>query len=243
MRGRHLYTPATVTYAASDLQRTSDFQAALLGMAGHDLRQPLQIIQSAYHWLGSRVAHSSEKARLQRGEQAIARLTEQLDRLVSALRLYEHTRQMQLSAVALAPLIWRIAGENANEAQEKGVEIRAHARRARVMSNPLLLEGILRNLVRNAVKYTEPGGRILIGCRRFGADIRIDVNDTGVGIAPEYLPQIFAAFQRLDSTHTDGLGIGLFVVRHAVQLLGHRVEVRSQLGRGSRFSIFARTAG
>jgi len=243
MHGRHLCAPAAVTCEASDLQRTSDFQAALLGMAGHDLRQPLQIIQSAYQWLGSRVAHSSDKARLERGERAIARLTEQLDRLLSALHLYEHTRHLQLSAVALAPLIWRIAGENANEAQEKGVDIRAPATPAKVLSNPVLLEGILRNLLRNAVKYTEPGGRILIGCRRFGEEVRIDVNDTGVGIAPEYLPQIFDAFQRLDTTHADGLGIGLFVVRRAVELLGHRVEVRSQVGRGSRFSIFARAAG
>ena len=78
MSGLHRYAPTPASYGALDLQRTSDFQAALLGMAGHDLRQPLQIIQSAYEWLGSRVAHTSEKARLQRGERAIARLTEQL---------------------------------------------------------------------------------------------------------------------------------------------------------------------
>ena len=74
-------------------------------------------------------------------------------------------------------------------------------------------------------------------------EVRVDVYDTGVGIAPEHLPQIFEAFQRLDSTRADGLGIGLFVVRRAVQLLGHRVEVHSQVGRGSRFSVFTRAAG
>jgi signal transduction histidine kinase len=111
------------------------------------------------------------------------------------------------------------------------------------MSNPVLLDGILRNLVRNAVKYTEPGGRILIGCRRVGRDIRIDVYDTGIGISPDHLPRIFDAFQRIDSTRPDGLGIGLFVVRRAVHLLGHRVEVRSQPGYGSRFSVFARAGG
>ena len=242
MIGLNDYAPA-LAHKALDLQRASDFQAALLGMAGHDLRQPLQIIQSAYEWLGSRVAHTSEKVRLERGERAIAKLTEQLDRLVSALRLYEHTQRMEISPVALAPLFWRIANENESDARENGIELRVHATRGVVMSNPVLLEGILRNLVRNAVKYTEPGGRILIGCRRVKDDIRIDVYDTGVGIAPEHLPQIFDAFQRLDSTRADGLGIGLFVVRRAVQLLGHRVEVRSQAGRGSRFSVFARAAG
>jgi two-component system phosphate regulon sensor histidine kinase PhoR len=235
--------PSALADEALDFQRASDFQAALLGMAGHDLRQPLQIIQSAYEWLGSRVAHTSEKVRLERGERAIARLADQLDRLVSALRLYEHSQKMEIAPVALASLFWRIANENENEAQENCIDLRVHPTREVIDSNPVLFEGILRNLVRNAVKYTEPGGRILIGCRRIKDEIRVDVYDTGVGIAPEYLPQIFEAFQRLDSTRADGLGIGLFVVRRAVQLLGHRVEVRSQVGRGSRFSVFVRAAG
>lgn len=225
---------------AADPHRASDFQAALLGMAGHDLRQPLQVIQSAYEWLGNRVATTSEKARLERGERAIARLTEQLDRLVGALRLYEHTRSIQAFPVALSPLLKRIGSENEDAVLENGLELRVCPTTACVMSHPVLLDGILRNLVRNAVKYTEPGGRILIGCRRSGADVRIDVYDTGIGIAPQHLPRIFEAFQRLDSTRPDGLGIGLFVVRRAVQLLGHRVEVRSAVSRGSRFSVFAR---
>jgi two-component system phosphate regulon sensor histidine kinase PhoR len=242
MSGFGHYGPPGASYEALDLRRASDFQAALLGMAGHDLRQPLQVIQSAYEWLGSRVAHTSEMARLERGERAIARLTEQLDRLVSALRLYEHTQRMEISPVALAPLFWRIAHENESDAQERGIDLRVHATRGMVMSNPVLLEGVLRNLVRNAVKYTEPGGRILMGCRRVRDNVRIEVYDTGVGIAPQHLPRIFEAFQRVDSTRADGLGIGLFVVRQAVQLLGHRVEVRSVMGRGSRFWVFAPAA-
>lgn len=243
MSGLHHDAPPRTNYAALDLQRTSDFQAALLGMAGHDLRQPLQIIQSAYEWLGDRITSTSEKARLERGERAIAKLTEQLDRLVSALRLYEHTQRMEISPIALAPLFWRIANENESDACERGIKLRVHATRGLVMSNPVLLEGILRNLVRNAVKYTESGGRILIGCRRAKDAWRIDVYDTGVGISPQHLPQIFDAFQRVDSTRTDGLGIGLFVVRRAVQLLGHRVEVRSVAEHGSRFSVFVRASG
>jgi signal transduction histidine kinase len=242
MSFEHVATAGAADYRALDLQRTSDFQAALLGMAGHDLRQPLQVIQSAYEWLGSRVSGTSEKVRLERGERAIARLTEQLDRLVGALRLYEHTKSMVLAPVPLAPLLRRIASENEEAAREKGIDLRVSATSAAIMSNAVLLDGILRNLVRNAVKYTEPGGRILIGCRRSGLDVRIDVHDTGVGMAPEHLPRIFEAFQRLDTTRADGLGIGLFVVRRAVELLGHRVEVRSTVARGSRFSVFARTA-
>jgi two-component system, OmpR family, phosphate regulon sensor histidine kinase PhoR len=240
MNAFQLFEAPQLAHPELDLRRASDFQAALLGMAGHDLRQPLQVIQSAYEWLGSRVSGLSERARLQRGERAIARLTEQLDRLVGALRLYEHTRRMELVRVPLGPLLRRIAGENEDAAREKGIHLGVVETGAAVMSSPVLLDGVLRNLVRNAVKYTEPGGRILIGCRRAGEELRVDVYDTGIGMAPEHLPRIFEAFQRLDTSRADGLGIGLFVVRRAIELLGHRIEVSSVPGRGSRFSVFAR---
>ena len=141
----------------AELQRASDFQAALLGMAGHDLRQPLQVIQSAYEWLGSPRRRASEKARLERGERAIARLTEQLDRLVGALRLYEHARSMEMVAVALAPLLWRIGARTRRRRRTRASSCACAATTAAVMSNPVLLDGILRNLVRNAVKYTRAG--------------------------------------------------------------------------------------
>lgn len=227
---------------ATEPQHARDFPAALLAMAGHDLRQPLQIIQSTYEWLGTRVSGMSERVRLERGERAIARLTEQLDRLIGALRLYEQTERMELTRVPLAPLLAGIARDNEEAARDKAIKLRVSATRAAIMSNPVLLDGILSNLVRNAVKYTEPGGRILIGCRRWGPDIRIDVFDTGIGMAPEHLPRIFEPFQRLEPARADGLGIGLFVVRRAVELLGHRVDVSSALSRGSRFSVFARAA-
>lgn len=221
-------------------QRGTDFQAALLGMAGHDLRQPLQVIQLSYEWLTAHIDTMPERVRLQRGARAIAQLTEQLDRLVGALRLYEHTRGIEVCPVPLSPLFARIAHESQDAAIEKDIDLRVCWTRAMVLSHPVLLDGILRNLVRNAIKYTMPGGRILIGCRRQGGSLRIEIYDTGIGMAPEHLPRIFEAFQRLDSNCADGLGIGLFVVRRAVAALGHRIEVSSMLSRGSRFSIIAR---
>jgi two-component system phosphate regulon sensor histidine kinase PhoR len=103
----------------------------------------------------------------------------------------------------------------------------------------VLLGGILRNLVRNAIKYTRPGGRILVGCWRRGPDVCIEVHDAGVGIPPDHLSKVFDAFHRVDSTHSDGLGLGLFVVRRTVDMLGHRIEVRSTVGSGSCFSVLA----
>ena len=223
-------------------QRGSDFQAALLGMAGHDLRQPLQVIQQSYEWLSARIDTTPERMRVQRGERAIAQLTDQLDRLVGALHLYEHTRSVEVCPVPLFPLLAEISRESGDAAIEKNIDLRVCPANGWVMSHAVLLDGIVRNLVRNSVKYTMPGGRILIGCRRQGPDLRIDIYDTGIGMAPEHLPRIFEAFQRLDPTRADGLGIGLFVVRRAVAALGHRIEVSSMPSRGSRFSIIARAA-
>jgi two-component system phosphate regulon sensor histidine kinase PhoR len=223
----------------ADPQQITDFQTVLLAMAGHDLRQPLQIIQGSHDLLGIGVRTKFEQRLLQRGQHAINRLNGLLDQLLGAVRLYEHSKEAKLSPVPLETLLRQARHENAEGALQKGIDIRVCPTGASVISNAVLLNGILRNLISNAIKYTEPNGRILIGCRRSGQNVRIDVCDTGIGIAGEQLSRIFDAFTRLDSTRCDGLGVGLFIVRRAIEVLGHRIEVSSVASRGSRFSIFA----
>ena len=105
------------------------------------------------------------------------------------------------------------------------------------MSEPVLLRTILGNLALNAVQYTPRGGKILLGVRRRGDTVRVDVCDTGNGITVENIPRIFDAFTRVDTSRDDGLGIGLFIVRRALKILGYHIEVSSHPQRGSRFSI------
>jgi signal transduction histidine kinase len=132
--------------------------------------------------------------------------------------------------------------ENEVAAQKKGLDVRTAPTSATIESDALLLGTVLRNLVSNAVKYTQPGGRILLGCRHTGQSVRIDVYDTGIGISGDQMPRMFEAFTRLDPARCDGLGIGLFIVRQAIGILGHRIDVASTPCRGSRFSIFASRA-
>jgi two-component system, OmpR family, phosphate regulon sensor histidine kinase PhoR len=228
--------------ATAEPQKFSDFESLLLAIAGHDLRQPLQIIQSAHELLGCGVRTKSELRQLKSGQIAINRLAKQLDQLIGALRLREHAKEMKLSPVGLEPLLQQACHENQETALRKGIEIRTVSTGESVISDALLLGTVLRNLISNAVKYTEPGGRILVGCRHVGQDMRIDVFDTGSGIAEEQMPKIFDAFTRLDHSRHDGLGIGLFIVRQAIGMLGHRVDVSSTICRGSRFSLFAARA-
>ena len=114
--------------------------------------------------------------------------------------------------------------------------------RGTALSHPILLSGMLRNLVRIAIDYTPPGGSVFVASRPVGSQLRIAVRDTGVGIPAKALATIFTAFQRADESRTEGLGLGLFIVKLAADLLGHRVEVRSAQGRGSCFTIVADAA-
>ena len=209
---------------------------------GHDLRQSLHVIQGTYALLRSRLQEMPQQAWLDRGERAATKLTEQLNCLVDAFYLAEHVNALEVSSVGLGPLFWQLRHENEDAAIQRAIDLRAFDTKARVVSNSLLLRCILRNLITNAIKYTEPGGRILIGCRRRGPEIRIDVYDTGIGIPEDQLPRIFDAFTRLTPGRGYGLGIGLSIVRRAVDVLGHRIEVRSVVDEGSLFSIYAPAA-
>jgi two-component system phosphate regulon sensor histidine kinase PhoR len=219
-----------------------EFEAVVLAMAGHDLRQPLQVIQNVQERLDSGMRTRSELHLLELCQKAIDRLTAQLDQLLSALRVRERGRRVELAPVGLEPAMRQVRREYEVTALQKGVQIGVVPCRSWIMSDALLLSATLGNLVSNAVKYTEPGGRILVGCRHFRNSVRIDVLDTGIGISEEHIAKIFDAFTRVDATHGEGLGVGLFIVRQAIAVLGHRLEVSSVTGCGTRFSIWAKRA-
>jgi two-component system phosphate regulon sensor histidine kinase PhoR len=220
-----------------DSPAVGDFYAVVLALAAHDLRQPLQIMMSAHEWLERSLTGDPEREYLRRAGVAIAQLSGQLDSLVDMLRLYERRVSIKQVAVPLAPIFSGLVHDNIDAARRKGIELRSCRTCLRVKSDATLLAAVLRNLIHNALKYTRPGGRILLGCRRRGAEVSIEVHDTGVGIPADQLSKIFGAFHRLDSTRSDGLGLGLFVVRSIVNLLEHNIEVHSQLGHGSCFAV------
>jgi two-component system phosphate regulon sensor histidine kinase PhoR len=235
--------PITWTMTAQAPPQTpSEFESVLLAIAGHDLRQPLQAIQSAQDMLGRGIRTESELRALRSGQTAIDRLKDQLDELIVALRLREHVGEVELTPVHLGPLFQQACRENGTEALRKAVSLRIAQTTATIHSNALLLSTILRNLVSNAIKYTQPGGRVLLGCRHAGRRVRIDVYDTGVGMTGDQMPRIFEPFTRLDPAGQEGLGVGLFIVRQAIGILGHRIDIISAPSQGSRFSIFVTKA-
>ena len=220
-------------------QGDSDFSAILLAMAGHDLRQPLQVITSAHDVLAQTVDGEEQREELARAADATAQLANMLDQLVEALQLREQSGDDLYRPVALRPILEDLAAEFAEAARLKGITFLVAATRCAVLSHPVLLTGMLRNLIRNAIDYTPAGGRVFVTPRRSESELCIEVRDTGVGIRANTLSTIFRSFQRADESRADGLGLGLFIVKQAADLLGHRVEVRSAEGRGSCFTVVA----
>jgi two-component system phosphate regulon sensor histidine kinase PhoR len=225
-----------------DLRRSAEFHAVLLAMAGHDLRQHLQMILSTFGWLSARTADNIDRKRIARGQHAVMQIAEQLHHLVTALHIHQKSSRLVLVPVRLSSLLSAVQRDVSAFALEKGVQLRVVQTQAVVASEPVLLGSVMSNLVRNAVKFTDEGGQVLLGCRRSGSRIRIEVHDTGVGMAPQHLENIFEAFHRLKPAHSDGLGLGLFVANRAAELLQHQIEVRSTVGRGSCFTLTANCA-
>jgi len=220
----------------------ADFSATLLAMAGHDLRQPLRLITSAHDVLAQTLDSEQQREELARAEDATAQLASMLGQLVDALQLRERSGDDLQVPVPLRPILEELAAEFAEMARLKGITFVVTAACGTALSHPVLLAGMLRNLIRNAIDYTSSGGGVFVTSRRCGSELRISVRDTGVGIGTNALSAIFTAFQRADKTRQDGLGLGLFIVKHAADLLGHRVELRSAEGRGSCFAIVTNAA-
>ena len=164
------------------------------------------------------------------------------DHLIEALRLHERAPAIALKQVQIGPLLAAACQDHADLVEQKDLRLRCCATDVAVMSDATLLKGAVGNLVRNALKYTPAGGKVLVGCRRQGPIARIEIHDTGAGIPKDQLSKVFEAFHRVNSTRPDGLGLGLFIVRRIIDLLGHRIEVRSTETCGTCMSILAEVA-
>lgn len=214
-------------------------KSRFLAAASHDLRQPLQTLALIQGLLAQTV--EGEKA-----GQLVARLDETLGAITAMLNTLLDINQLEVGAVPLEmvefpvnDLLDRLLAEFSFQAQARGLELRLVSCGLTVRSDPRLLGQMLRNLLANAVKYTEHG-KVLLGCRRHGERLRIEIWDTGIGIPAADLPAIFDEYHQLDNKARErvrGLGLGLAIVQRLGNLLGHPVQVRSRPGRGSVFTV------
>ncbi len=224
---------------AADLANRS--KGRFLATASHDLRQPLQTLALLNGSL-RRMSSTAEVARaLMEQEEAIVSMSRLINMLLDISKLESGAVQPEIRDFALESSFQEIRMEFAGVAQKKGLTLEIADATEVAVSDPILLGQILRNLVSNAIRYT-PRGIVRVGCTRHGDDrLRIDVEDSGIGIAEEHLPHIFEEFYQVGvspNSVREGHGLGLSIVQRAAKLLSHELRVQSHPGRGTTFSIW-----
>ena len=222
-----------------EAERANEAKTRFLAAASHDLRQPLHAIGLYVATLEDQVLPDQARPLVSQLGKSVAMLQDLLEALLDISRLDAGNVKPDLTAFPVNQLLSSIEMRYAPTARAKQLSLRVMPCQAVVRTDPLLLDRILLNLVSNALRYTVRG-KVLIGCRRRGAMLRIEVWDTGIGIPEEQQRCVFEEFRRgtgAEQVAERGLGLGLAIVDRLVRLLHHPLEVRSVPGKGSLFAI------
>ena len=222
------------------LEQANRLKSQFLAAASHDLRQPLQTMCLLSAILRRKLTG--------RTLQLSAKFDETIEAMNGVVNAILDINQLEAGAITPAVqsfpvdmLLNKLFAEFSTPVQAKGLDWRVVSCGATIRSDPRLLIQILRNLVSNAIKFTA-AGKILIGCRRRGDAVSIEVLDTGPGVPESEISSIFEFFHKGAENPkgaNDGLGLGLAIVRHLATMLGHEVRVDSRFGEGSRFRVLA----
>ena len=199
----------------------------------------MQTISLLQGMLEKRVHDEATRRLVHRLDETVRTMSSVLDKLLDINQLEAGIVRPAIVDFPINRLLEEMRTEFTYHTETNGLGWRVVPSGLTVRSDPRLLEQIIRNLLSNAVKYTA-GGRLLLGCRRRGDMLRIEVWDTGAGIPELELQAIFEEFHQLDNPareRSKGLGLGLAIVQRLSDLLGHKIDVRSRLGTGSVFSI------
>jgi signal transduction histidine kinase len=247
LEGRVAERTATLTRVNTELEiarakadAANRDKTRFLAAASHDLLQPLNAARLYTATLIER-AQGGGMADLARSIEASLNAVEEImSALLDISRIDSGALKPAPAAFALSDLTRKIEVEFGPLAREKNIELRLPATSAAAIADRALVGRILQNLVSNAIKYTRPGGRVLVGCRLKGTRVRLDVIDTGIGFNRDQHALIFAEFSRLEhgARMAQGLGLGLSIVKRLVSALGLALELDSVEGKGSRFSLY-----
>lgn len=225
--------------AKLEAEKANSVKSRFLAAASHDLRQPMQAAMLYLSLLSSRIDETTRHDLADPLRHSLAGMSDLLDALLDFSRFEAGSVVPNPTDFLLADLMERIVNNNRPHAAKKGIALEAGCRDLTVHSDPKLLERVIENFVSNAIRYTECG-TVSIDCLPEGNRVVISVLDTGVGIAPKDLESIFDEYYQINNPSRDrrkGLGLGLAIARHIARLLDLTVEVRSEPGKGSTFSV------
>lgn len=230
---------AEAAQARAEAEKARTAKGRFLSAASHDLRQPFQAMHLFHHLLMGRLTDPASRELGDKLEQAITAGETLLRALLEVSALEAGVVKVQPQTFPIDETLGRLLQEFAPEAEAKGLRFNVRPAEVEVTTDPILLERLLRPLLSNALRYTEKGG-VLLGARRRGDVLRVEVWDTGIGIAEADHKAIFEDFHQLGNPGRDrkqGLGLGLAIARRLAELLGLPVTLRSRPGKGSVFAV------
>ncbi len=222
-----------------ELQSANAAKTRFLAAASHDLRQPVAAIGLMVSLMREQAAAPMLRRMIDRVDEALASMETLLKGLLDLSRLDSGTARVRPGRVPLQPLFDAIAVHESEAAARKGLRLRFRATRLAVQSDAVLIEQILRNLIGNALRYTEHG-TVLVAARARGSHVLLQVWDTGIGISEPDQAIVFDEFVQVGNAAREsakGLGLGLSIVKRSAAVLGHPLQLRSRVGHGSCFSL------
>lgn len=223
--------------ALEDAERANASKSRFVAAASHDLLQPLSAAKLYMASLAESITTPKLLDHLDKATNALVGVEDILEALLDISKLDSGRVAVDITDVALGDMLSQLGDELAPLAAQKGLDFRIVLPRATVRSDATFLRRILQNLISNAVRYTSTG-KVLVGARRCGNTLRIEVHDTGPGIPLDQQQRVFDEFHRLSppSRPTEGVGLGLAIVKRACELLDHPLQLHSKVGQ-TVFSI------
>jgi two-component system, sensor histidine kinase and response regulator len=218
-------------------------KSLLLSIIAHDLRNPFQIMLGMSETLSKAVA-DREPAKIERRAQGIRHAAERAHELMEDLFTWASLQMDQaavtLAPIALAPLARASVDPCRSLAEQKAIDLQVRCGDVRALAQREMLTAVLRNLVNNAIKFTPAGGSVVIEAAEADDTVEVRVTDTGVGMDADTLGKLFRLDQRVTTPGTEGekgSGLGLLLCRDLAERLGTELEVRSEAGVGTTFSL------
>ena len=232
------HTEQDLLKAKAEAEHANASKTRFLALASHDILQPLNAARLFTAALANQPLNDAGTQMVGQLENSLKATEDLIATLLDIARLDEGKIEPATEPVDLSAMLKQLFEEFSLVAANKHLKLRLRAGHFQVQSHATYLRRILQNIISNAIKYT-PAGKVLVGCRRQGAKLWIEVWDTGPGIASTELERIFDDFFRVDATARgqQGVGLGLGVVERMAKSLGHQIAVHSVVGKGSCFRV------
>jgi signal transduction histidine kinase len=234
----------TLQMVALEADRARNAKSRFLEASSNDIRHHLQTLMLLNGALNKTIGEPKAQEMIGKQSDALAQLSDLMNSLLEITELESGEIELSITEISIQELFRKLQEEFEYQAQAKGLLLQFDCESGLARSDSTLLSRIIRLLISNAIRYTNDGD-VTVSSRREPEGMRITVRDTGIGIAPDQLARIFDEFYKVKNDpagRNGGLGLGLSIVEQSIRLLEGRIEVQSELGKGSSFSLLVPAA-